>query len=154
MSASNLSNPAIKEFSFDVRIGFGDCDPAGIVYFPNFYRWTDMATHALWQSIGWPADRIEKEMNLLAWPLIECGAKFRSPATYNQILTIKSQVVEWAAKTFRLEHKVYRTEADGSVTFLLEIFEVRFMGQRLPGSYKLKAALIPEVLKAAFEPAA
>jgi YbgC/YbaW family acyl-CoA thioester hydrolase len=140
-----------KEFSFDVRVGFGDCDPAGIVYFPNFYRWTDMATHALWQKVGWPADKIERELGLLAWPLIECGATFRSPSTYNQILTIRSKIESWSHKTFRLEHKVFRIEPDASETFLLEIFEVRFIGERLPGSYKLKAAAIPEALKAAFD---
>jgi hypothetical protein len=33
---------------------------------------------------------------------------------------------------------------------LLEAFEVRFLGEKIPGSFKLKAAVIPEVLKAAF----
>lgn len=30
-----------------VLVGFGDCDPAGIVYYPNFFRWFDEATQAL-----------------------------------------------------------------------------------------------------------
>jgi 4-hydroxybenzoyl-CoA thioesterase len=149
-SISSDDTPMSKEFSFDVRVGFGDCDPAGIVYFPNFYRWMDMATHAMWQSAGWPADRIEREMNLWAWPLVDCGATFKSPATFNQIITIKSRISSWANKTFRVEQKVYRIELDGTETFLLEAFEVRFLGEKIPGSFKLKAAVIPEVLKAAF----
>jgi YbgC/YbaW family acyl-CoA thioester hydrolase len=140
-----------KEFSFDVRIGFGDCDPAGIVYFPNFYRWMDMAVHQMWEQVGWPAERIQNEMNLWAWPLIDSGATFRSPSTFNQIITIKSTVGSWTTKTFRTEHKVVRKEKDGTETFLLEGFSVRFIGEKLPGSFKLKAAVIPEELKAIFE---
>jgi YbgC/YbaW family acyl-CoA thioester hydrolase len=140
-----------KEFSFDVRIGFGDCDPAGIVYFPNFYRWMDMAVHQMWEQAGWPAERIQNEMNLWAWPLIDSGATFRSPSTFNQIITIKSTVGSWSTKTFRTEHKVIRKEKDGTETFLLEGFSVRFIGEKLPGSFKLKAAVIPDELKVIFD---
>ena len=27
-----------------IRIQWGDCDPAGIVFYPNFFRWMDAAT--------------------------------------------------------------------------------------------------------------
>jgi 4-hydroxybenzoyl-CoA thioesterase len=140
-----------KEYSFDVRIGFGDCDPAGIVYFPNFYRWMDMAVHEMWERAGWPAERIQKELNLWAWPLIDSGATFRSPSTFNQIISIKSTIVSWTSKTFRTEHKVVRKEPDGTETFLLEGFTVRFLGEKLPDSFKLKAAIIPDHLKAIFD---
>jgi 4-hydroxybenzoyl-CoA thioesterase len=140
-----------KEFSFDVRIGFGDCDPAGIVYFPNFYRWMDMAVHEMWERAGWPAERIQQELNLWAWPLIDSGATFRSPSTFNQIITIKSTIVSWSNKTFRTEQKVVRREKDSTETFLLEGFTVRFLGEKLPDSFKLKAAVIPDNLKAIFD---
>jgi hypothetical protein len=44
-----------------------------------------------------------------------------------------------------------RKEKDGSETFLLEGYSVRFLGEKLADSYKLKAALIPDNLKAIFE---
>ena len=28
----------------DVEISWGDCDPADIVYFPNYFRWFDAST--------------------------------------------------------------------------------------------------------------
>ena len=30
-----------------LEIQFGDCDPAGIVYYPNYFRFCDNATAAL-----------------------------------------------------------------------------------------------------------
>ena len=32
------------EVTYTVRVEFGDCDPAGIVWFPNFFRWIDAAS--------------------------------------------------------------------------------------------------------------
>lgn len=33
-----------KEIIYTARVEFGDCDPAGIVWFPNFFRWIDAAS--------------------------------------------------------------------------------------------------------------
>jgi 4-hydroxybenzoyl-CoA thioesterase len=33
-----------KTVVHQVRVEFGDCDPARIVWFPNFFRWIDAAS--------------------------------------------------------------------------------------------------------------
>ncbi len=35
-----------------IEVGWGDCDPAGIVFYPNFYRWFDACSHALLTARG------------------------------------------------------------------------------------------------------
>ena len=35
-----------------VRVEFGHCDPAGIVWYPNFYEWFDAASHRLAERAG------------------------------------------------------------------------------------------------------
>ena len=37
-----------------VEVHFGDCDPAGIVFFPNFSRWMDEASLAFFRAQGVP----------------------------------------------------------------------------------------------------
>ncbi len=37
-----------------VQVHFGDCDPAGIVFFPNFSRWMDEASLAFFMACGVP----------------------------------------------------------------------------------------------------
>ena len=39
---------------FTVDVHFGDCDPAGIVFFPNFSRWMDSASLAFFMACGVP----------------------------------------------------------------------------------------------------
>jgi len=31
--------------SYDYRVSFGDCDPAGIAYYPNMFKWIDTTFH-------------------------------------------------------------------------------------------------------------
>ena len=40
-----------------VHVEFGDCDPAQIVYFPNFFRWFDAATFHFFRECGLPSWR-------------------------------------------------------------------------------------------------
>ena len=37
-----------------VTVHFGDCDPAGIVFFPNFLRWMDQSSLAFFMACGVP----------------------------------------------------------------------------------------------------
>ena len=35
---------------YSIRVDWGDCDPAGIVFYPNFYRWMDRGFWLLFES--------------------------------------------------------------------------------------------------------
>ena len=35
-----------------IRIEWGDCDPAGIVFYPRYLEWFDACTLALFQAAG------------------------------------------------------------------------------------------------------
>ena len=41
---------------FACQVQWGDCDPAGIIFYPTYFRWMDAATWAFMDSIGgWTA---------------------------------------------------------------------------------------------------
>ena len=40
-----------------VRIEWGDCDPAGIVFYPRYFAMFDASTHALFEAAGWSEGR-------------------------------------------------------------------------------------------------
>lgn len=44
-----MSDPA---FTLDTFISFGDCDPAGIVFYPNFFGLFDRTFHAWLMAHG------------------------------------------------------------------------------------------------------
>lgn len=85
----------------DIAVQFGDCDPAGIVFFPNFYRWMDAASLAFFMQCGLPPWReLAKVRGIVGTPLLEINTRFRNAATYGQQLRVATRIEEWRAKVF------------------------------------------------------
>ena len=139
----NLPDTAAAEtpcFATGVRVAFGDCDPAGIVYFPNFYRWFDLATHDLCEAAGFELTVVRRERKWVGFPLAEAGARFLKPATINDRLRIETRIRQWRPKMFMLDHRILR---DG--VLLVEGWQTRFIGVHLPEQGGRLAALpIPD----------
>ena len=39
-------------------VEWGDCDPAGIIFYPTYYRWMDAASWHLFEQAGYSAARM------------------------------------------------------------------------------------------------
>ena len=53
-----------------IAVQFGDCDPAGIVFFPNFSRWMDAASLSFFMQCGVPPWReLVKTRGIVGTPL-------------------------------------------------------------------------------------
>ena len=128
-----------------VNVQFGDCDPAGIVFFPNFSRWMDEASLAFFMAQGVPPWReLVKTRGIIGTPLLEIHTRFLRPATYGETIHVHTTVEDWAAKTFRHRHVVKRGD-----TVLCEGTEVRAFCIRDPANPdRIKAIPVPEDIKA------
>ena len=131
---------------YPVNVQFGDCDPAGIVFFPKFSRWMDEASLAFFMAQGIPPWReLVKTRGIIGTPLLEIHTRFMRPATYGETIHVHTTVEEWAAKTFRHRHVVKRGE-----TVLCEGTEVRAFCIRDPDNAdRIKAIPVPEDIKSA-----
>ena len=100
-----------KQSTMTVEIRFGDCDPAGIVFFPRYHRWMDAASLHFFMSHGVPPwHELEHTRGIIGTPLLEHQARFVKSATYGERLSITTQVIEWRAKVFLQRHTVRRGE--------------------------------------------
>jgi len=71
-----------KTVVYELQVVFGDCDPAGIVFFPNFSRWMDASSLHFFMQCGIPAWReLVKTRGIVGTPLLEIHTKFIRPAT-------------------------------------------------------------------------
>ncbi len=128
-----------------LRVEFGDCDPAGIVYFPNYYRWFDQATHALCEDAGFSLMTVRERQQWLGYPIAECGARFRAPASFGDVLTIETRIEAWRDRFFDLRHAV---SSDGRQ--LAEGWQTRFIGfHDASRGGKLAALVIPDDFRVA-----
>ena len=128
-----------------VDVHFGDCDPAGIVFFPNFSRWMDQASLAFFMACGLPPWReLVKTRGIVGTPLLEIHTKFFKAVTYGQTIEVHTSIEHWEAKTFRHRHQVF---CKGEL--MCEGSEVRAFVTRDPNNPdRIKAIPIPEDIKA------
>ena len=134
-----------------VDVAFGDCDPAGIVFFPNFSRWMDTASLSFFMQCGVPPWReLVKTRGIVGTPLLEINTKFMLAATYGETLTITTHVEEWRAKVIVQVHRITRARADGGEDLICEGREVRAFVVRDPEDpARLRALPIPDDIREA-----
>jgi len=92
----------------EIQVEWGDCDPAGIVYFPRFFEYFDASTGALFEKAGLRKAEMLRTYGLVGIPLIEAAAQFFVPARFGETVEVESRIVEWGSSSFRVEHKLYR----------------------------------------------
>ncbi len=132
-----------------VYVTFGDCDPAGIVFFPNFSRWMDTASLEFFMQCGVPPWReLEKTRGIVGTPLLEINTKFLKSATYGETLTITTHVDEWRAKVVVQQHRITRARAGGGEDLICEGREVRaFVIRDAQDRDRLRAIPVPEDIR-------
>ena len=137
-----------KTTQYRVTVQFGDCDPAGIVFYPNFQRWMDEASLSFFMQCGVPPWReLVKTRGIVGTPLLEIATKFVTAATYAEELTVHTCVEEWKAKVFRHRHRVMRGD-----TLICEGTETRaFVRRDAENPDRLRAIPIPEDIRALCE---
>ena len=134
-----------KTTRYSVTVQFGDCDPAGIVFFPNFSRWMDAASLSFFMQCGVPPWReLVKTRAIVGTPLLEINTKFIRAATYGETLEIATHVEEWRNKAFIQQHRVTRGDM-----LICEGREVRtFVMRDAADPDRLRAIPVPEDIKA------
>ncbi len=130
---------------YSVDVQFGDCDPAGIVFFPNFSRWMDAASLAFFMQCGLPPWReLVKTRGIVGTPLLEINTRFIKAVTYGETIDIATWVDEWRAKVFVQMHRVTRGD-----TLICEGREVRaFVVRDAQDPDRLRAIPVPEDIRA------
>jgi 4-hydroxybenzoyl-CoA thioesterase len=126
-----------------LRIEWGDCDPLGIMFYPQSFRWFDTATHHLFDAAGSPMSNLEARYGIVGCPLVDAGASYKSPLPWLTEIAVESEIAEWRNKSFIVRHTVWK----GDIV-AIEGREIRVCVARDGGG--LKGVSIPEALKARF----
>jgi 4-hydroxybenzoyl-CoA thioesterase len=117
----------------DVRIVWGDCDPAGIVYYPRYFEMFDTSTTALFErSLGMTKYQFLKAYDSLGYPMVDTRARFLLPTRYGDDVVIETT------------HRILK---DGALA--VEGFETRVWVARDPDDAdKIRAKALPDEIVA------
>lgn len=127
-----------------VEVQFGDCDPAGIVYYPTYFRYCDNATAALFgAALGASKRNWLAAHGAAGIPMVETGATFLSPSTFGDMVDIHSEITELGRSSFGVLHAISRNG-----TAIAEAREKRVWVVR-DAAGAIRSAPLPEDVRAA-----
>jgi 4-hydroxybenzoyl-CoA thioesterase len=135
-----MSKSHVSHFSVE----FGDCDPAQIVFYPNYFRWMDAAMLRFFRSCGVPSwKEMEAASGIIGTPLVDASARFVRPASYGDLIDVETTIVVLLGKSFVMRHLIRR---DGEL--LVEGREVRVFARRHPDDPKrIQAVPMPDNIR-------
>ncbi|MGH9939932.1 MAG: acyl-CoA thioesterase [Blastocatellia bacterium] len=129
-----------------ILIEWGDCDPAGIVFYPRYFAWFDAATAALFAAAGLPIHKLFPDYGIAGMPMVDTRARFFEPARFGDEVRIESVIAEFRRSSFDVRHRLFRGD-----TLTVEGFETRVWTVWDPEDpERLKAASIPAEVIARF----
>jgi len=131
-----------------IRVQWGDCDPAGIVFYPRYFEWFDASSILLFEkATGMIKKSMLEKYQGAGLALLEARAVFKIASHYGEDLEIETGITEFRRSSFFVHHKVTKTGG-----LALEGFETRLWTVRDPvDATKLKSAPLPAEIRAAFE---
>ncbi len=122
-----------------IRIEWGDCDPAGIVYYPRYFALFDAATDALFEAAGFKMRELIRTYRIVGIPVVDVRAQFYIPSAFGDDVDVETSITKWGRSSFEVCHRLLRNSA-----LAVEGFEKRVWVVRPPDNPDaLKSAAIP-----------
>lgn len=129
-----------------VRIEWGDCDPAGIIFYPRYFEIFDASTSALFErAMGMTKIQLLKTFNFAGYPLAKTRARFLKPTRFGDDVTVDTSV-KFGRASFEIEH---RLSLNGETC--VECSETRVWVVRDAATGGIKSHAVPEAVLAKFK---
>lgn len=111
-----------------ITIEWGDCDPAGIVFYPRYFAMFDASTAELFRAaLGCTKFEMMQRFDFAGFPMVDTGARFSVPSRFGDEVTIESRIARLGRSSFDIEHHLMR----GSL-LAIEAHEKRVWVRRNP----------------------
>jgi YbgC/YbaW family acyl-CoA thioester hydrolase len=112
MTIVDEATPADRFVRAWTSVTWGDCDPAGVIFYPTVFAWMDRGAHVLFRELGvtWEASMPPAEA---LFPVVQAGAAFDAPARPDDELEVRTWVTKVGRSSFALGHGIIRP-ADGA----------------------------------------
>ena len=129
--------------SRSVTVEWGDCDPAGIVFYPRYFAMFDASTGALFAAaLGMTKFQMLRHFGVVGFPMVDTRASFRVPSRFGDVIRIETQATALRRSSFDVTHRILRGD-----TLAAEGFETRvWVGQHPDDPDRIKAVPLPPEL--------
>ncbi|HEV2571632.1 thioesterase family protein [Methylocella sp. CPCC 101449] len=135
-----------KRYSYERLVHWGECDPAGIIFFPNYARWMVEGLNAFLLDLGFDPHGGISEMSIGGLPAVRSTFEYSAPAYLHARVVHAIEVKSLGAKSLTFAHTISQGEK-----ILAKAEDVRVWVEFEPGG-KIQSRAIPERLRALLAP--
>ena len=93
-----------KEIS--LRVKYQETDKMGVVYYANFFIWFEVGRNEYFRELGFPYVELEKEGLFL--PVVKSSCEYKSPAYYDDLISLKTSVKNFTPARLTFCYNIYR----------------------------------------------
>ncbi|MGC0819046.1 thioesterase family protein [Pantoea agglomerans] len=94
-----------------LTVSFHDCDPMGVVWHGNYFRFFEVAREALLRSINYSYG--EMAASGYVWPVVDTRVKYRQPLRCEETIRVSAGITEYENR-LRIDYEV--RNAAGQIT--------------------------------------
>jgi 4-hydroxybenzoyl-CoA thioesterase len=130
-----------------IRIEWGHCDPAGIVFYPRYFEMFETCIAALFEhATGMTKYQMLKAYEFSGYPVVQARAQFLASAKYGDDVVAETSISEFRRSSFDVHHRVFNGDH-----LAVEGFETRvWVAVHPEDASRLKAKPIPADVIASF----
>mgnify|MGYP004525765805 FL=1 len=98
----------MDDFECKIRVQYFDTDKMQVVHHANYIRFFETARTEYLRHFGFAYSDMEKEHMQI--PVLSVNAKFRTPAVYDELISIKCRIVKLGPASMELEYEVRNSD--------------------------------------------
>ncbi|MEW6211187.1 MAG: thioesterase family protein [Acidobacteriota bacterium] len=114
-----------------VKVRYAETDQMGVAYYANYFVWFEVARSQYCNDCGFSYRDMERETGLFLI-VAESYCRYKTPARYEDELTVRASVKELTRRTVRFVYEIER--ADGAMVAAGETLHVLMNAEGRPSS--------------------
>lgn len=96
-------------FNWPIRVYYEDTDSGGVVYYANYLKYMERARTEYLRQLGFEQDELIKTHNAI-FAVRHAQLDYLKPARFNDMLEVRSDVIECKKASLLFEQQVYRED--------------------------------------------
>ncbi len=105
---------SLKSDEIELRVRYVETDQMGVVYHGNYAHYFEVGRVEWLRKLGVSYKQMEASGIML--PVISLSIKFKSPARYDDVLKVKTQLVKMPSATIEFDYEIYNEKNELLVT--------------------------------------
>jgi acyl-CoA thioester hydrolase len=97
----------MPDFVHELRVRYGECDPQGIVFNPNYLAYFDHTVTELWRAsaLGSWETMVERGLDVVVG---EANLRFRAPARFDDVIAVHARIAKFGTTSATIELEIRR----------------------------------------------